>query len=117
MVGALLFDGKYVREFISIIKQHGAIAGLVSNQLLAYVLQYCTMDVKKVIHWSEELDGTDWDAVKELLIGLYGSSDELTLVTIDDFEILSRKPALTKNSRDESMLTDTTKDFSQLLAN
>ena len=37
-VGALLFDRKYVREFISIIKWHGAIAGLVSSQLPAYVL-------------------------------------------------------------------------------
>ena len=83
-VGAPLFDGKYVREFISIIERHGAIAGLVSSQLPAYILQYCSTDVKKVIRWSEELDGTDWDAVKELLIGLYGSSDKPTPVTIDD---------------------------------
>jgi len=83
-VGAPLFDGKYVRKFISIIERHGAIAGLVSTQLPAYVLQYCSTEVKKVIRWSEELDGTDWDAVKELLIGLYGSSDEPTPVTIDD---------------------------------
>ena len=48
-VGALLFDGKYVRKFISIIERHGAIAGLDSNQLLAYVLQYCSTEVKKVI--------------------------------------------------------------------
>ena len=84
MVEAPLFDGKYVREFISIIERHSAIVGLLSNQLPAYLLQYCSTDVKKVIQWSEELDGTDWDAVKELLIGLYGSSDEPTPVTIDD---------------------------------
>ena len=84
MVGALLFDRKYVREFISIIKQHGTIVGLGSNQLPPYVLQYCSTEVKKVIRWSEELDGMNWDTVKELLIGLYGSSDELTPVTIDD---------------------------------
>ena len=83
-VGAPLFDGKYVREFISIIERHGAIAGLGSNQLPPYVLQYCSTEVKKVIQWSEELDGTNWDAVKELLIGLYGSSDKPTPVTIDD---------------------------------
>ena len=85
-VGALLFDGKYVRKFILIIEWHGAIAGLVSNQLPAYVLQYCSTEVKKVICWSEELDGTDWDAVKELLIGLYSSSDKLIPVTIDDLQ-------------------------------
>ena len=83
-VGALLFNRKYVREFISIIKWHGAIAGLVSSQLPAYVLQYCSTDVKKVIQWSEELDGTDLEAIKELLIGLYSSSDKPTPVTIDD---------------------------------
>ena len=87
VVGALLFDGKYVCEFISIIEQHGAIVGLVSSQLPAYILQYCSTDVKKVIQWSKELDGTDWDAVKELLIGLYGSSDEPTPVTIDDLHM------------------------------
>ena len=85
-VGAPLFDGKYVREFISIIERHGAIAGLVSSQLPAYILQYCSTEVKKVIRWSEELDGTNWDAVKELLIGLYGSSDKPTPVTIDDLQ-------------------------------
>ena len=85
-VGAPLFDGKYVRNFILIIEWHGAIAGLVSNQLPAYVLQYCSTEVKKVICWSEELDGTDWDAVKELLIGLYSSSNEPTPVTIDDLQ-------------------------------
>lgn len=83
-VGAPLFDGKYVREFISILERHGEIAGLTESQLPAYVLQYCSEEVKKVVRWSDELDGKDWNKAKEFLVGLYGSSDEPSSVTIDD---------------------------------
>ncbi len=83
-VGAPLFDGKYVREFISILERHGEIAGLTEGQLPAYVLQYCSEEVKKVIRWSDKLDGKDWNKAKEFLIGLYGSSDKPSSVSIDD---------------------------------
>lgn len=83
-VGAPLFDGKYIRDFISVLERHGEAAGLTNDQLPKNVLQYCSEDVKKVIRWSEELEGDSWPKAKEFLLDLYGSSDEPSSVTIDN---------------------------------
>lgn len=72
-----------MRDFISIIERHGEIAGLSNDKLPPYVIQYCSEEVKRVIRWNDELDGSDWGNVKELLTSLYGSSDEPSSVTID----------------------------------
>ncbi len=63
---------EYVRDFISIIERHGEIAGLSHDKLPPYVIQYCTEEVKRVIRWNDELDGSDWTKAKELLLSLYG---------------------------------------------
>ncbi|KAJ3500502.1 hypothetical protein NLJ89_g9768 [Agrocybe chaxingu] len=83
-VGAPLFDGHYVKDFLSVLEHHAAVAGVQKSELPPMVLQYCAEEVKRVVRFCDELKGTDWDDVRALLEGLYGSSDEPEPVKWED---------------------------------
>ena len=80
------FDGTHLSDFLSILKQHGHRAGLSEDELVPYILQYCTEDVKKVLRFSPELKATasSWtDAVEEMKV-YYSSDDKPTFYSVDD---------------------------------
>src|SRR6201996_4707561 len=75
------FDGKYVDDFLDLITQHGANAGITDHdKLVKYILQYSSDRVKDLIRYLPEFDpdvaGKTWNKAKTTLKGLYGLADE-----------------------------------------
>ncbi|KAJ7736788.1 hypothetical protein DFH07DRAFT_966771 [Mycena maculata] len=83
---APMFDGSGLTEFLSILKQHGACAGLTDDELTPYILQYCTEDVKRVLRYSKELKPTakDWAEAVEEMKNYYASEDQPARYSVDD---------------------------------
>ncbi|KAJ7357883.1 hypothetical protein DFH08DRAFT_953090 [Mycena albidolilacea] len=83
---APMFDGKRLMEFMSILRQHGLRAGISRDDLVPYILQYCTEDVKNVLRHSPELKpgAHDWAAAEEEMRSFYGSEDQPTLYSVED---------------------------------
>ncbi|KAJ6509574.1 hypothetical protein DFH09DRAFT_942565 [Mycena vulgaris] len=80
--GAPRFDGREVTSFLASIIQHGANAGVVNpNELIPYILQYSSDDVRSLIRYMPEFDpektGKTWTAAKSQLMLLYGSSERV----------------------------------------
>jgi hypothetical protein len=83
---ALHFDGTNLTNFLDLLSRHGERTGLALNELTPLIVAYCTLDVRRVIHFSPELrrNARSWkDAVSELR-SLYGSGDNLVTYTIAD---------------------------------
>ncbi|KAJ7113732.1 hypothetical protein C8R43DRAFT_1242634 [Mycena crocata] len=80
--GAPRFDGKEVTSFLASIIQHGANAGIVNpNDLVSYILQYSSDEVRSLIRYMPEFDaekmGKMWTAAKSQLMLLYGYSERV----------------------------------------
>jgi hypothetical protein len=74
------FDGKNVSQFLKILQQHGRNAQLEDDDLLSYIIPYCTDDVQRVLRYSDEVEGTTatWKSASEFLVELYGAEDKTT---------------------------------------
>ncbi|KAJ7204965.1 hypothetical protein GGX14DRAFT_368381 [Mycena pura] len=101
------FDGTHLS---AILKQHGRRAGLSEDELVPYILQYCTEDVKKVLRFSPELKATasSWsDAVEEMKV-YYSSDDKPTYYSVDDLRQFCQEtraqPAFQKPAEAEQYL-------------
>ncbi|KAJ7256978.1 hypothetical protein C8J57DRAFT_1074640, partial [Mycena rebaudengoi] len=75
------FNGKYVADFLAILGQHGANAGITDlDNLVPYILQYSSDEVKDLIRYLPEFDPDEadktWKKAKECLQLLYGQADE-----------------------------------------
>ncbi|KAJ7429332.1 hypothetical protein FB451DRAFT_1519524 [Mycena latifolia] len=75
------FNGKYVTDFLTVLVQHGANAGITDmDALVPYILQYSSDEVKDLIRYLEEFDpeapNKSWTAAKESLLLLYGQAEE-----------------------------------------
>ncbi|KAJ7075388.1 hypothetical protein B0H15DRAFT_791897 [Mycena belliarum] len=80
--GAPRFDGKEVTSFLTSIVQHGANAGITdADDLVPYIVQYSTDDVRTLIRYMPEFDpevvGKTWNAAKSQLMLLYGHSERV----------------------------------------
>ncbi|KAJ3497738.1 hypothetical protein NMY22_g19668 [Coprinellus aureogranulatus] len=72
------FDGKNVTQFLKILQQHGRNAQLSDNDLLPYIIPYCTDEVQRVLRYADEIEGTDatWKSASDFLVELYGAEDK-----------------------------------------
>ncbi|KAJ7080431.1 hypothetical protein B0H15DRAFT_953616 [Mycena belliarum] len=80
--GAPRFDGKEVTSFLTSIVQHGANTGITdADDLVPYIVQYSTDDVRTLIRYMPEFDpevvGKTWNAAKSQLMLLYGHSERV----------------------------------------
>ncbi|KAJ6576251.1 hypothetical protein B0H10DRAFT_2443872 [Mycena sp. CBHHK59/15] len=80
--GAPRFDGMEVTSFLASIIQHGANAGIINpNDLVSYILQYSSDDVRALIRYMPEFDaetsGKTWTAAKSQLMLLYSYSERV----------------------------------------
>ncbi|KAJ7810398.1 hypothetical protein B0H13DRAFT_1621122, partial [Mycena leptocephala] len=78
---APLFNGRYVNDFLSLIAQHGANAGITNkDELVPYILQYSSDRVKDMIRYDPAFDpdvaGKTWKDAKAGLTMLFGHADE-----------------------------------------
>jgi hypothetical protein len=78
---APLFNGRYVNDFLSLIAQHGANAGITKkDELVPYILQYSSDRVKDMIRYDPAFDpdvaGKTWKDAKAGLTMLFGHADE-----------------------------------------
>ncbi|KAJ7722484.1 hypothetical protein DFH07DRAFT_971908 [Mycena maculata] len=78
---APLFNGKFVTDFLSLLTQHGANAGITDlDDLVPYIVQYSSDEVKDLIHYLPEFDPDEttktYKAAKDALMLLYGQADE-----------------------------------------
>ncbi|KAJ7301936.1 hypothetical protein DFH08DRAFT_723663 [Mycena albidolilacea] len=76
------FEGKEVTSFLTSIVQHGANAGISDkDQLVSFILDYSTEDVRKLIRFMPEFDpevtGKTWNKAKKQLELLYGHADRV----------------------------------------
>lgn len=107
------FKGKRVSDFLESLEAHALAAQIPLDQLPTYVLRYCDSKVKRVIETNDEFSGTDWKAVKTLLVDLYGSSDKAPVLTADKLR------AWIKRHAEEASITslrDVDKYYRQFLA-
>ncbi|KIJ38814.1 hypothetical protein M422DRAFT_176004, partial [Sphaerobolus stellatus SS14] len=74
-VGAPIFEGRYVHDFLNIIESLANAAGKSKAEYPSLILPYCSDEIKRSIEYADEFIGTDWQAAKEFLIQLYESSD------------------------------------------
>lgn len=75
------FNGKYITDFLTVLIQHGANAGITDmNLLVLYILQYSSDEVKDLIRYMPEFDpdatGKTYNKAKDALMLLYGQADE-----------------------------------------
>ncbi|KAJ7700799.1 hypothetical protein B0H17DRAFT_1128654 [Mycena rosella] len=80
--GAPRFEGKEVTSFLTSIVQHGANAGITdADDLVPYIVQYSSDDVRTLIRYMPEFDpevaGKTWNAAKSQLMLLYGHSERV----------------------------------------
>ena len=110
---APFFKGKRVSDFLESLEAHALAAQISLDQLPTYVLRYCDSKVKRVIETNDEFSGTDWKAVKTLLVDLYGSSDKAPVLTADKL-----RAWIKKHAEDASItsLRDVDKYYRQFLA-
>ncbi|KAJ6571441.1 hypothetical protein B0H19DRAFT_988062 [Mycena capillaripes] len=76
------FDGKEVTAYLTSIAQHGANAGITDlDNLVPYILQYASDDVRNLVRYMPEFDpektGKTWNAAKAQLMLLYGHSERV----------------------------------------
>ena len=99
---APLFDGDNVRDFLQLLIELGASAGIANhNELVPYILRYSVDEVKRVIRYLPEFDrdvpNKEWSKATEMLISIYGSADEPEIPTEEDLKEYCRanhaKPA------------------------
>jgi len=83
MPGAPKFKGKWVSDFLDLLKQHADSARVAHTLLPGYVLRYCHPKVQVVIGASPFLSGDDWVATRVFLDDLYGSNDTVLLNSPD----------------------------------
>ncbi|KAJ6583446.1 hypothetical protein DFH09DRAFT_911588 [Mycena vulgaris] len=94
--GAPRFDGKEVTSFLASIIQHGANAGIINpNELVSYILQYSSDDVRALIRYMPEFDaetsGKTWTAAKSQLMLLYGYSERVPEYTESMLKVYCEK--------------------------
>ncbi|KAJ7189275.1 hypothetical protein C8R46DRAFT_878033 [Mycena filopes] len=91
------FDGKEVTAFLTSIIQHGSNAGITNkDQLVPYILQYSSDDVRNLIRYMPEFDpeataGKTWDAAKDQLMLLFGQSERVPDYTESMMKIFCEK--------------------------
>lgn len=100
------FNGKYLTDFLAIVVQHGANAGITDLDLLVpYILQYSSDRVKDYIRYSPEFDpdvpNKTFQAAKETLQLLFGQEDQppnYTEATLRDYcrDQAAKKPYANK---------------------
>lgn len=74
---APLFKGKFVTDFLNVIKAHGKAAGIAEDDLPPLISQYCSDEVKAVLRYSTQLKkGSTWAVAEEHMLSLYGADDE-----------------------------------------
>ncbi|EIM79438.1 uncharacterized protein STEHIDRAFT_163628 [Stereum hirsutum FP-91666 SS1] len=74
---APLFTGKFVTDFLNIVKAHGKAAGVPEDDLPPLIAQYCSDEVKAVLRYSDQLKkGARWSEAEEHMLSLYGADDE-----------------------------------------
>ena len=89
------FSGKNVRHFLHTLIEFGTRTGITNhNELVPYILWYSSEEVKRVICFLPEFDkdipNKEWSAAKEMLVSLYGSSDEPETATEEDLRAYCR---------------------------
>ncbi|KAJ3963981.1 hypothetical protein EV361DRAFT_981801 [Lentinula raphanica] len=94
---APFFNGRYIEAFLNRILQHGVNAGILDkNELVKYIIEYSSDQVKDLILYMDEFDlegNVSWDAAKEALNTLYGSSDKPKEYTEDELKEFCRERA------------------------
>ncbi|KAJ6474126.1 hypothetical protein C8R45DRAFT_1160278 [Mycena sanguinolenta] len=75
------FNGKYPSDFLEVLVQHGANAGITDlDNLVPYIVQYSSDEVKDLIRYMPEFDpdetGKTYAAAKTQLLLLFGQSDQ-----------------------------------------
>ncbi|KAK0444185.1 uncharacterized protein EV420DRAFT_1648873 [Desarmillaria tabescens] len=87
-VNAPRFNGRFMKDYLSLIVQHGASAGINDkDNLVDYIYRYSSDEVKEVIRYIPELDidetGKTWTAAETKLLQLYHAFDEPPEISLD----------------------------------
>ncbi|KIJ25916.1 hypothetical protein M422DRAFT_273053 [Sphaerobolus stellatus SS14] len=67
-VGAPIFEGRYVHDFLNIIESLAKAAGKPKAEYPSLILPYCSDEIKRSIEYTDEFIETEWQAAKDFLI-------------------------------------------------
>ncbi|KAJ7078163.1 hypothetical protein B0H15DRAFT_789135 [Mycena belliarum] len=113
------FNGKYLSDFLTVLIQHGANAGITDLDLLVpYILQYSSDEVKDLIRYLPEFDpdesGKTFKKAKESLQLLYGQADEPPNYTESMLREFCREQSAKSSFKDKKHIETYHKEFMQI---
>ncbi|KAF7354482.1 hypothetical protein MVEN_01137400 [Mycena venus] len=113
------FNGKYLADFLTILAQHGANAGITDlDDLVPYIVQYSSDEVKDLIRYMTEFDpdesGKTWSAAKVQLRLLYGQADEPPSYTEEMLQDFCQKQSAKSPFKNKKQIETYHKDFMHL---
>ncbi len=82
------FNGRFTKDYLGLIVQHGTSAGITDkDDLVDYIYQYSSDEVKEVIRYIPELDidekSKTWATAETKLLQLYRVGDEPPKISLD----------------------------------
>ncbi|KIK53740.1 hypothetical protein GYMLUDRAFT_250070 [Collybiopsis luxurians FD-317 M1] len=119
---APFFNGRYLEDFLKLIIQHGANAGITdANKLVRYIIDYSSDKVKDNIIYLDEFDldktpKPTWNLAKEALTLLYSATDKPKDYTEEELKAFCREKAAKQSFSKVSDVENYLRDFIAIAA-